>query len=117
MKKIVKKAVEKAKAVKNYVEVKKWQTFMLLYGMLSPLNIAYADDADTGSADAKWDAMINFITPWIERLGGVILLIGAVEFGLAWKDNDANGKTTGLRVAMAGCIVYAVGKSANIFLA
>ena len=67
-------------------------------------------------ADAKWDAVINFILPWITRLGGVVILIGAVEFGLAFKSDDAEGKTRGMRTIIAGCIVTAVGLSSSTFL-
>lgn len=70
-----------------------------------------------GSAEAKWDTIIGFVTPWITRLGGVVILIGAIEFGLAWKDDDATGKTKGMRTIIAGCIVFAVGLSSDIFLA
>lgn len=109
MKKAVAKVVEKIGVVKNYVEKKKWQTAMLLYGVLAPVNVACG-------ADAKWNAMISFILPWIQRLGGVVLLIGAVEFGLAFKNDDAEGKTKGMRTAIAGCIVIAVGLSSSTFL-
>lgn len=102
----VKETKEKAVA---FVMKKKWQTAMMLYGVLAPINVAYG-------ADAKWNAMISFILPWIQRLGGVVLLIGAVEFGLAFKNDDAEGKTKGMRTAIAGCIVIAVGLSSSTFL-
>lgn len=70
-----------------------------------------------GAAESKWDAVIGFILPWITRLGGVVILIGAIEFGLAFKSDDAEGKTKGMRTIIAGCIVTAVGASSNIFLA
>lgn len=69
------------------------------------------------NADAKWDAVIGFILPWITRLGGVVILIGAIEFGLAFKSDDAEGKTRGMRTIIAGCIVTAVGASSSTFLA
>lgn len=71
----------------------------------------------TTTAEAKWDTIIGFIVPWITRLGGVVILIGAVEWGLAFKSDDAEGKTKGMRTIIAGCIVTAVGLSSDIFLA
>ncbi len=77
---------------------------------------AFATDGTGGSAEAKWDSVIGFILPWITRLGGVVILIGAIEFGLAFKSDDAEGKTKGMRTIIAGCIVTAVGASSDIFL-
>lgn len=70
----------------------------------------------TPTAEDKWDTVIGFILPWITRLGGVVILIGAIEFGLAFKNDDAEGKTKGMRTIIAGCIVTAVGLSSDIFL-
>lgn len=72
--------------------------------------------APANTAEAKWDTIIGFIVPWVERLGGVVIFIGAVEFGLAFKDNDAEGKTKGMRTIIAGAIVFAVALSSDIFL-
>lgn len=110
---------KKTLKVKNYIIEKKWQIAMMLYAILAPINIAYGaanPNPTPSAADSKWTAMINFILPWIQRLGGVVLLIGAVEFGLAFKNDDAEGKTKGMRTAIAGCIVIAVGLSSSTFL-
>ena len=96
--------------LKRTVGQKKVQMAMLLYAILAPIGIA-------GAAEAKWNAVIDFIVPWITRMGGLIVLIGAVEFGIAFKGDDAEGKTRGIRTIVAGCIVTAVGLSSNIFLA
>lgn len=106
----IKKLVTKAK-------IAYWKLGMMAYGVLSPLNVALADDdAKADVAKDKWDAVIDFMLPWISRLGGVVILIGAVEFGLAFKNDDAEGKTKGMRTVIAGCIVVAVGMSAPTFL-
>lgn len=95
--------------IKGMTLKNKISAILLSYAIFAPMNLTYA-------ADAKWNAMINFILPWISRLGGVVLLIGAVEFGLAFKSDDAEGKTKGMRTAIAGCIVIAVGLSSSTFL-
>lgn len=97
--------------LKKTVKTKKIQIAMLLYAIFAPLSIASAT-----TADAKWNSVVQFILPWIQRLGGVVILIGAVEFGLAFKNDDAEAKTKGLRTVIAGCIVLAVGVSSSIFL-
>ena len=81
------------------------------------LALATAGGTTTPTAEQKWDTVIGFIVPWITRLGGVVILIGAVEWGLAFKSDDAEGKTKGMRTIIAGCIVTAVGLSSDIFLA
>ncbi len=103
------KLVHKAKTYVEDFKQKKWKAILMMYAIFAPLSIVNA-------ADAKWNAVINFILPWINRLGGVVILIGAVEFGLAFKNDDAEGKTKGMRTVIAGCIVLAVGLSSPIFL-
>lgn len=91
----------------------KWKVTMLLYAIFAPISVVYAA---AGTAEAKWNSVVNFIVPWITRLGGVVVLIGAVEFGIAFKSDDAEGKTKGMRTIIAGCIVFAVGLSSDLFL-
>lgn len=88
---------------------RKIELCILMYAALAPV-------PGVGAAEAKWDAVMNFILPWIGRLGGAIALIGGVEFGIAFKSDDAEAKTRGMRTLLAGCIVIAVGLSSNIFL-
>ena len=99
----------KSTSVATWVKEKKIQAIMLAYALFAPMSLTYG-------ADAKWNAVISFILPWISRLGGVVVLIGAIEFGLAFKSDDAEGKTKGMRTVIAGCIVIAVGLSSSTFL-
>lgn len=89
----------------------KWKLMALVTPLLLTAGTAYAT-----TADDKWNAVIGFLLPWISRLGGVVILIGAIEFGLAFKNDDAEGKTKGLRTVIAGCIVLAVGLGSSTFL-
>ncbi|MBQ2886812.1 MAG: hypothetical protein IJE43_24110 [Alphaproteobacteria bacterium] len=109
-----KKIVTKATNVKNWIKREYLALSVMICGMLAPGNVASANNPPT--AEDKWDAVIGFITPWITRLGGVVILIGAIEFGLAFKSDDAEGKTKGMRTVIAGCIVFAIGMSSDIFL-
>lgn len=113
---------EKEKKLFTWVKAKKAMILSCIYGACfdAMTMTAHATGGGAGGgsgADAKWDAVINFILPWITRLGGVVILIGAVEFGLAFKSDDAEGKTRGMRTIIAGCIVTAVGLSSSTFLA
>lgn len=117
MSKLNKKITTKVAKGMNYIHQKKWQAYILLSSVLMSMNTtnAYASGGTT-SADAKWNTVIGFIVPWITRLGGAVVLIGAVEWGLAFKNDDAEGKTKGMRTLIAGCIVTAVGLSSDLFL-
>ncbi|MEG0614134.1 MAG: hypothetical protein RR540_00140 [Oscillospiraceae bacterium] len=87
-------------------------TYLSVAAIIVPTMALAASD---GGA-AKWETIINFILPWIARLGGVVTLIGGVEFGLAWKNDDAEAKTKGMRTIIAGLIVIAVGAASDVFL-
>lgn len=126
MKHVVSKAKKCVTKVREYVNAKKLLVAAYVVSVMSDLSmkLAYATATPVPSgggssttAEQKWDNVMNFILPWITRLGGVVILIGAVEFGLAFKNDDAEGKTKGIRTVIAGCIVFAVGLSADIFLA
>ena len=112
---------EQGKKLITWAKAKKALVLSFIYGVLFDTTTIMAHATGDGEgggsgADAKWDAVINFILPWITRLGGVVILIGAVEFGLAFKSDDAEGKTRGMRTIIAGCIVTAVGLSSSTFL-
>lgn len=85
-------------------------TIMWVVLLITP-QIIFADNGDT-----EWTWLTDIITKWIKRVGGLFMLIGAVEFGLGWKDNRADDKVQGVRILTAGIIVYGVGFSAKTFL-
>ena len=61
-----------------------------------------------GSTTADWDAIIGTVSTWVTRLGGVVLALGGVMFGLGWKNDDADSKTRGLQTMIAGGVVTAM---------
>ena len=85
-------------------------TIMWVVLLITP-QIIFADNGDT-----EWTWLTDIITKWIKRVGGLFMLIGAVEFGLGWKDNRADDKVQGVRILIAGVIVYGVRFSAKTFL-
>lgn len=85
-------------------------TIMWVVLLITP-QIIFADNGDT-----EWTWLTDIITKWIKRVGGLFMLIGAVEFGLGWKDNRTDDKVQGVRILIAGVIVYGVGFSAKTFL-
>ena len=95
------------------------RVLFLSYALLISMNnvVFAATPPNPNAADAKWNAFIDFIVPWVSRLGGLLIFIGVIEFGIAFKSDDAEGKTKGIRFVIAGCIVFAVSMSSGLFLA
>ena len=76
-----------------------------------------ASGPTTGStAEQRWDAVIGFLVPWVSRLGGVVMFLGGIMFGLGFKNDDADSKTRGLQTLVAGAIVIAVGQGYQTFI-
>lgn len=102
-----------------------WKLMLMMSTLLMPGRAFAATGSSGGSGEGggsdaalgKWNDIIGFLTPWISRIGGLVILIGAIEFGLAFKNDDAEAKVKGIRTIVAGCIVFAVGLSSNLFLA
>jgi len=96
------------------------QLYVLLFIIFCDVMTVYAAAPAAGgtgdTALAKWNAVIGFLVPWIQRLGGVVMLIGGIMFGLAFKNDDADGKTRALQTLVAGAIVIAVGAGSDVFL-
>lgn len=79
--------------------------------------IASAEGEDATSADALWGIMTNLIQTWVTRLGGVVMFVGGVMFGLGWKNDDADQKSRGISTIIAGAIVVAVAGLTSQFFA
>ena len=60
------------------------------------------------STKTAWNKLVELIMEWVPRIGVVVIVIGAIEFGFAFKSEDAEGKTKALRTVAAGAIVGAV---------
>ncbi len=74
--------------------------------------------ANSGGADkgeAMFNNLIGFFADWIGRIGLVVGFIGAIMFGLAIKNEDADAKTRGLMTMASGFVVFAVTLSLDLF--
>lgn len=74
---------------------------------------AVAVFADTPSAGANAEGMINeiigLLKTWIPRLGGLVVVVGGIQLGLGFKDDNADQKTRGMQCMIGGAIVSAIG--------
>ena len=69
------------------------------------------------AADALWTTIAGLIKTWTTRLGGVVMFVGGIMFGLGWKNDDADGKSRGISTMIAGGIVIAVAALTSQFFA
>ena len=89
-------------------------TFAML--MLSAVN-AFAAGSELGNAgEAEFNQVIEFFATWIGRIGLVVGFVGAIMFGLAIKNDDAEAKTRGLMTLASGFVVFAVTQALNLFM-
>ncbi|MCM1061333.1 MAG: hypothetical protein NC452_13745 [Eubacterium sp.] len=72
--------------------------------------------AGGGAGEAQFQAVINFFATWIGRIGLIVGFVGAIMFGLAIKNDDADAKTRGLMTLAAGFVVFAVTQAMDMFL-
>lgn len=102
-----KNAVPQKKALHFLKLASFWVLSIVSVYMLSGGNLmAFADDV---ANDASFfDTVVDFIVTWVQRIGGVIGFIGAIQFGMAFKNDDADGKTRGLMTLASGFIVIAI---------
>lgn len=69
------------------------------------------------AADALWNTISGLIQTWVTRLGGVVMFVGGIMFGLGWKSDDAEQKSRGISTLIAGAIVIAVAALTGTFFA
>lgn len=65
-------------------------------------------DEGGGDADAKWNEVMEPVTTWIGRLGGVVIGLGGIMFALGFRNDDADSKTRGLQTMVAGALTMAI---------
>ena len=74
--------------------------------------VAFAAEGEGGgsvaNSSASFDTVVGFIVTWVQRIGLVVAFIGAVQFGFAWKNDDAEAKQRGLMTLASGFIVVAI---------
>lgn len=62
------------------------------------------------------DKVVEFLCSWFKKIGLVVALVGGVQFGLAFKNDDANAKTNAIRMIAAGFMVFGVGAAPDVFM-
>jgi hypothetical protein len=67
-----------------------------------------SSSSDDGGASDGFAKVVEVFEEWIDKIGGVIILVGGVQFALAIKSEDAEGKQRALMTMAAGAAAIAV---------
>ena len=94
--------------------VKAYVMSMMVLIMMQVFTIGASAAPNNG--EAAWSEIKNFMTTWIPRLGGAVIIIGLVFFGLGWIRDDAESKIRGIQIAIGGAIVTAVSAVVATFM-
>ena len=90
--------------------------FMLMLSSITAF--AEGESGGGGFGDggvSQFNSVIEFFATWIGRIGLVVGFVGAIMFGLAIKNDDAEAKTRGLMTLASGFVVFAVTQALNLF--
>ena len=79
------------------------------------MSVMVSGVANATNADTLWATVSGLIETWVTRLGGVVMLVGGIMFGLGWKSDDAEQKSRGISTLIAGAIVVAIAALTGTF--
>lgn len=65
--------------------------------------------ADGVTAQGMMDKIMGTLKPGVTALGSLIAVVGGIQTGVGFKDDNADGKTRGFQTMIGGAIVAAVG--------
>ena len=103
------RAMLTATNVTGKVLSKKWGKMLLTVPLALSMMAAITACAEDGKADSFINEVIALLKTWIPRLGGMIVVVGGIQFGIGFKDDDSTGKTRGMQTMIGGAIVAAIG--------
>lgn len=65
--------------------------------------------AEDGTAQGMIDGIMGILGPGIIGLGTLVAVVGGIQTGVGFKDDNADGKTRGFQTLIGGAIIAAVG--------
>lgn len=111
-KKKLKTTTTKTQAVGMFLDKHLFQIACIMMIAIMMCGTVFASSADT-----LWNTIASLIQTWVTRLGGVIMFVGGIMFGLGWRSDDAEQKSRGISTIIAGAIVIAVAALTGTFFA
>ena len=82
------------------------------YALIVPMAVsACTINASAEGADAQGmiDAIMGILGPGVIGLGSLVAVVGGIQTGVGFKDDNADGKTRGFQALIGGAIIAAVG--------
>lgn len=64
---------------------------------------------DGADAQGMIDAIMGVLGPGVIALGSLVAVVGGIQTGVGFKDDNADGKTRGFQNLIGGAIIAAVG--------
>ncbi|GHV48295.1 hypothetical protein FACS189499_07420 [Clostridia bacterium] len=115
---INKTAVQSVKTMKS-----KWQKWIFTLSVAVPMSAMLALSASanmtvteaTADPEQTFKDLIKFFAGWIGYAGLLVMFVGAIQFGLAIKNEDADVKSRATLTIIAGAVVFAITKSLSLF--
>lgn len=83
-------------------KIKTYVTYFALSILTNPIQ-SFANDGTQ-----NWNDAMDFILKWIPRIGALMLFCGVIEYAIAYQSDNANQKTQGVRVMVAGGMVMGI---------
>lgn len=65
--------------------------------------------AEDATAQGMIDGIMGILGPGIIGLGTLVAVVGGIQTGVGFKDDNADGKTRGFQTLIGGAIIAAVG--------
>ena len=76
---------------------------------------AFALTWNSTAMNTFWQ-ILDFMWMAFVIIGAAVVIFGAVQLGFAFKNDDADGKSKGMRAMISGAIVLAVGLAAKTLM-
>ena len=70
---------------------------------------AVSVSAEGADAQGMIDAIMGVLGPGVIALGSLVAVVGGIQTGVGFKDDNADGKTRGFQTLIGGAIIAAVG--------
>lgn len=104
------KAMVKATDGLGKIASKKWGKYIFVMPLVLACFSTLAVFASSGTdAEGMINTIIDLLKTWIPRLGGLVIVVGGIQLGLGFKDDNADQKTRGMQCMIGGAIVAAIG--------
>ena len=85
------------------------KTALIVPIAMSVCTIAAAAEGNGADAQGMIDAIMGVLGPGVIALGSLVAVVGGIQTGVGFKDDNADGKTRGFQTLIGGGIIAAVG--------